>query len=163
MIHYRQNRKSDYFGSVEVEQLEMQGQKCLVTIAKVEYKENLTVNGVKKDKAIILTFTDKALKPWIANATNCIILQKLTGKKDALEWVGATIELYVDTNVKMKGETVGGVRVRPILPQLAKKPLFTEEMFEKAKTAGADIEAIKKAYEVTENIEKQYLDFVAGN
>jgi hypothetical protein len=33
---------------------------------------------------------------------------------DVTTWKGKQIMLYVDPNVKMKGETVGGIRIRPV-------------------------------------------------
>ena len=39
------------------------------------------------------------------------------------DWRGKTITLYVDTNVRLAGKTVSGIRIRPTLPaQQKKKP-----------------------------------------
>ena len=159
MIHYRQHRNSDYLGSVEIEIIEAQGNKALLQILKVEYKEKLMVNGKMKDRALVLTFQGQQ-KPWICNPTNATTIYRLTGQMDATKWVGTTIELYVDPTVKMKGEVVGGVRVRPLLPKANVKPEFTADLFERAKNAGATLETIEKSYTISETIKQQYLDYV---
>lgn len=43
------------------------------------------------------------------------------------------------------------------------KPNFTEAQFEQAMQSGATIELIKAGYEVTQEIEQKYLDYVNGN
>lgn len=40
------------------------------------------------------------------------------------------------------------------------KPLFTKSNFERAKLAGATIDKIKSIYTISEEVEKQYLDYV---
>jgi phenylacetate-coenzyme A ligase PaaK-like adenylate-forming protein len=129
-IHFRQNRKSDFFGSVEVEVFTEQGKPCILEIKEVEYKENFMVNGKKKDRAIVLYFQGQ--KPWICNSTNCNIIKKLTSQINAKKWIGVKIELYVDYNVKFAKDTVSGVRVRESLPNVVLPKLeIGTEGFEK--------------------------------
>lgn len=170
-IHYRQNRNSDFFGSVEVEVFTEQGKPCILQIQNVEYRENkvtfengkpinsFMVNGRAKERAIILYFQGQ--KPWICNPTNCKILERLTKKKNAKEWIGLKIELYVDYNVKFDKKIVCGVRVREQLPnvQLPKLEIDTPE-FEKCLNAilgNFTISDLRKKYEINEEIEMQLL------
>ena len=154
-IHYRQNRNSDYFGSVEVEIFTEQNLPCLLTIQNVEYKENFMVNGKKKDRAIILYFQGQ--KAWICNPTNCKILERILGKKNAKEWIGETIELYVDYKVQFAKEIVSGVRVKAEkyvrkLPDLQlNTPQF--EACKKALKSGYTIADFKQKYAISEEVE----------
>ncbi len=159
IIHYRQARKSDFFGSVDVEAMILKGIKPIVTIDKMEYKENLMVNGNKKDKALVCTFTDKTLKQWIVNTTNAKTIHNLTGHANCVLWKGTTIELFIDEKVTMKGTVVGGLRVRPYIVKNETKPLFTEDKFQSAKDKQATIEFISQHYSLTEEIKLKYEQF----
>ena len=63
----------------------------------------------------------------------------------------------------MKGEVVGGVRIKQVQPMSKQKPLFTEANFEKAKQANATFEQIEKAYILTDGIKLKYIDYASGN
>jgi len=154
-IHYRQNRNSDFFGSVEVEVFTEQNLPCVMQITNVEYKENFMVNGKKKDRAIILSFQGQ--KPWICNPTNCKIIERILGKKNAKEWIGETIELYVDYKVQFAKEVVSGVRVKA--EKFVKKLPLLEigskqfEACKKALTSGYKIEDLRIKYAISEDVE----------
>ena len=154
-IHYRQNRNSDFFGSVEVEVFTEQNLPCVMQVINVEYKENFMVNGKKKDRAIILSFQGQ--KPWICNPTNCKILERVLGKKNAKEWIGETIELYVDYKVQFAKEVVSGVRVKA--EKFVKKLPLLEigskqfEACKKALTSGYKIEDLRIKYAISEDVE----------
>jgi len=62
------------------------------------------------------------LKPMILNVTNCDVLKKMSGSSYIDDWCGLLITVFVDCNVKMKKETVGGLR---IMPQAISKPFLT--------------------------------------
>ena len=49
---------------------------------------------------------------WVLNITNMLNCQKILGSENSDDWLGESIELYVDPNVSFKGKTVGGIRVR---------------------------------------------------
>ena len=166
-IHYRQNRNSDYFGSVDVEIFTEQKMPCILQIMNVEYRENkvtmngnkkinsFMVNGKAKDRAIILHFQNQ--KPWICNPTNCKILERILGKKNAKEWIGEIIELYVDYNVEFAKEIVSGVRVkaekyvRKLPDLLIDTPQF--EACKKALKSGYTIADFKQKYAISEEVE----------
>ena len=61
----------------------------------------------------------------------------------------------------MKGDVVGGVRIRSIQPKTKVKPVFDETNFKSAKTANANIEMIKNAYTITPEMETKYLEYGA--
>lgn len=156
-IHYRQNRNSDYFGSVEVEVFTEQNLPCVMQITNVEYKENFMVNGKKKDRAIILSFQGQ--KPWICNPTNCKILERVLGKKNAKDWIGETIELYVDYKVQFAKEVVSGVRVKAekFVKKLPSLEIGSKqfEACKKALTSGYTIEDFKQKYVISEEVENE--------
>ena len=164
---WRKYRKSTHLASADLDAMETDGIELVFTIKKVEYLEGVDVSGTKKD-GVFCTFKEP-LKPLLLNSTNLKTLSNLvkskgvTGKECYVieNYAGLTIELYVDRNVKMMGSVVDGVRISPKLPTPKQsKPLFTKENFEKALKAKATIEAIKKHYEVSAEIEAEYLSLL---
>lgn len=156
--HYRNVMKSDHLGVADLEDFIEQGKKLIFTISQVKQEINVVVAG-KKGSHNIAYFKEN-IKPLVLNATNSKILKGFNNNSPFVEdWNNTLIELYIDENVKMKGEVVGGVRIKPTQPKLTKQD-FTEDMFERAKKANADIEKIKKTYNVSAEIEKKYLDYV---
>lgn len=93
-----------------VEDLEGKGD-TTVTIARVIQHSNVTfVDGRKKDKVFAIEF-ERATKQLTVNATRRKTLKGMFGP-DVTKWKGQQIILYIDPDVKMKGETVGGIRIR---------------------------------------------------
>ena len=117
-IHYLKSRNSDYLAGVDLEIFELEGKSKVLTVKKVEYRENFKVNGRNKDKGIVIEFQEEYAKPFIVNPTNCRIIQDKTGVIDAKKWVGFSLEFYFNTKVEMKvskTETIkGGVRVKSV-------------------------------------------------
>jgi len=58
------------------------------------------------------------VKPLIVNTTNFKMMQRLFQSKYIEDWYGRQIILYGDPSVKFGRETVGGVRVKSVLPQI---------------------------------------------
>ena len=63
------------------------------------------------------------LKPMILNATNSRIMKALTGSPFIDDWCDVQVTIYVDHNVKNRGEIVDGLRIssekpRTVLPTL---------------------------------------------
>lgn len=93
-----------------VEDLEGKGD-LSVTIARVVQHSNVTfVDGRKKDKVFAIEF-ERAKKQLTINSTRRKSLKDMFGP-DVTKWKGQKITLYVDPTVKMKGEVVGGIRIR---------------------------------------------------
>lgn len=159
--HYRNVYKSDHLGVADLEEITEQGKPLVFTIKEVKQEYGKSVAGKKGDFNI--AYFNEPIKPWVLNAGNAKIIKGFAGNDPFVEnWKDITVELYVDDTVKMKGETVGGVRVRPVQPrtQAQQKTMFTEANFEKAKTANATIEVIKTRYDITPEIEAKYLEYV---
>lgn len=165
---WRQFRKSTHLASPDLDALKSKGHNLIFTIEKAVYETNVNVSGQKMD-GIFIYFTEKGIKPLKLNSTN---MKTIAGfarangysrqQANIIEnWQGMTIELFVDENVKLMGRIVDGVRIRPVQPKAIEKQPFTEEMFEKAKQAGATLESIAQHYTITEEIAKLYEEFTA--
>lgn len=160
MANYRKVYKSDHLGVVDLEEMLEQGKTLVFTIKEVK-QENAVVAGNRGDFNI--AYFVEPIKPMVLNAGNAGIIRGFSAGKstDTDNWKNIPIELYVDSNVKMKGQIVGGMRIKPIQPKLEpkEKPLFLEANFESAKNAKATIEQIKERYKLTPEIEKLWIAY----
>lgn len=165
--HFRKVFKSDHLGVPDLEDMIEDGRKLIFTIKNVKQYRGEMINGkmsgrvsvAGKDIDANIAYFVEQIKPLVLNATNSKIVKSFAGGSPFVEdWNNIPIELYIDENVKMKGDIVGGVRIKPIKPVIEKvKPAFTEANFEKAKKANATIEVIKQAYSITPEMEQKYL------
>ncbi len=163
--HYRRVFKSDHLGSADIEEMIEDGKRLVFTINKVE--QYLMVDGDKNSGISVagrrisanIAYFKEDIKPLVLNATNSKQVSKFACSKFVDEWSNIPIELYIDPSVKMKGDIVGGVRIRPFKPTAKVKPLFTVENFDAAKGKKATIESIEKHYTVTDEIKQQYLKY----
>jgi len=157
--HYRRVLKSDHLGIADLEDLIEEKKSLIFTIKHVKQEVNVSVAG-KKGSFNIAYFAEP-IKPLVLNATNAKTLRSFVKDRSPFveDWNNILVELYIDENVKMKGEIVGGVRIRPTQPTLKPKPQFTEANFEKAKAAKASIEFIEKSYLITEEIKNKYNEY----
>jgi len=167
--HYRKVMKSDHLGIADLEDLIEEKKPLVFTIKEV--KQFTAVQGVPKSGAYVagkyisanIAYFNENIKPLVLNSTNCKVVKSFSNNSPFVEdWKNIRVELYIDENVKMKGEVVGGVRIKQVQPMPKQKPQFTEANFEKAKLANATIEQIESAYSITEEVKKQYLSY-AGN
>ncbi len=94
---------------------------------------------------------------------------------DASQWTGRRVTLYCDTRVKFGGEEVGGTRIShlshidkamkvPLIVTRGKSQVYTvqplvEKPTPKATTAGADIDALAKAFEAAGVAQNLWLDY----
>lgn len=156
--HYRKVFKSDHLGSADLEDLIEENKSLFFTIAYVKQEMGASVAG-KKGNFNIAYFVEP-LKPLVLNATNSKTVKALAGGSPFVEdWKQVPVELYIDANVKMKGEVVGGVRIRG---GVAGKQILTKDMdgYNKAINyvkGGGSIEDIKKKYTLTAEIETSIL------
>lgn len=157
MANYRKVYKSDHLGVVDLEEMVESGQSLKLTIKHVKQEIGVLVAGNKGNHNI--AYFVETIKPWVLNAGNAGIIKGFTKSTDTDNWNNVNIELYIDENVKMKGQIVGGIRIKPVQPQVKNKLVFTEANFEKAKAANASIEKIKAAYELTPEMETKYIDY----
>lgn len=158
--HYRTVLKSNHLGSADLEEF-IEDKKPLIFTIK-EVKQELKVQVAGKQGDFNIAYFIEPIKPLVLNSTNAKIIKSFCGGSPFVEdWKNVPIELYIDESVKMKGEIVSGVRIRPTQPKITpkeKKP-FTEANFEAARKNGATIEKIKTIYTITPEMEKLYNDY----
>ena len=152
--HYRKVFKSDHLGVADLEEYIEEGRRLVFTIKEVIQEYSVMVAGRKGNHNI--AYFEEPIKPLVLNATNSKVVRSFCGGSSFIEdWSNTLIELYVDSNVKMKGEIVGGVRIRPKQPQLMQQELTPEHKnWGKAKAAvkdgNADQKTISKSYTITD-------------
>lgn len=155
--HYRKVFKSDHLGVPDLEDLVEQGQKLIFTIREVKQEINVSVAGRKGNHNI--AYFKEQIKPLVLNATNAKIVKKFTNSPFVEDWVNVPIELYIDHTVKMKGEVVGGVRIKPTRPVL-KKPTLTIDhpRYAAAKEAwnNGKSEGVKKQFDVPQHVVESF-------
>lgn len=158
--HFRKVFKSDHLGVADLEEYKEEGMSSFIfTIREVRQEIGVAVAG-RKGNYNIAYFKNNKIKPLVLNATNSSRVRSFAGGSPFVEdWKNISIELYIDSNVKMKGEIVGGVRINPVQPKPKEKPIFTELNFGKAKENNATIEQIKGIYTISNDIEKKYLEY----
>lgn len=104
-----------------------------VTISEMKH-ETVTGPGGKKDDKLVARFTNPDILPMVMNVTNSKTITELYGTNKPAEWTGKSVVLFADPNVSRGGEMVGGIRIRPYIPQVKKRTLNSEQ-FDKMKTA----------------------------
>lgn len=91
-----------------------------VTVVIVEVDGGEISNGNKKNKkpiAKIMSQNGRPLEKKLAlNATNCRILEQLSGSPDVDKWRGLAIVLF-GTTTQFGGQTVDCIRIRPYPPK----------------------------------------------
>lgn len=162
--------KSDHLGVADLEEYLEQnpGKPLIFTIKEVRQEFGVKVAGKEGDFNI--AYFQEPIKPWVLNAGNARIICGFAniGKpqeqwsKMVEDWKDIIVELYIDPDVKMKGELVGGVRVKPMQPINYKehKPPFTEKHFKNAHLAKADADKIRERFTLTPDVEKKYNEYV---
>jgi len=112
----------------------------LATIESMRY-EDVKGTGGKVDSCLIAVFEEEAVKPMIFNKTNSKVITELYNTDQPLNWVGRTITLICDPNVRnAHGEVVGGVRIKSL-------PEITSDRFSKLMSAIKNNQyTVKKAF-----------------
>lgn len=146
--HYRKVFKSDHLGSADLEDFIEEKKPLVFTIREVKQEIGASVAG-KKGNFNIAYFIEQ-IKPLVLNATNSKVVKLFAGGSPFVEdWKNITIELYIDETVKMKGEIVGGVRIKNIKPTL---PILTVD----SKAYPAVVTHIRNGGSITD-VEKKYI------
>jgi len=121
--HYRKVFKSDHLGSADLEEFLEEGKDLVFTIKEVKQELGTKVAGRKIDANV--AYFKENIKPMVLNATNSKIVKSFNKTKDhpkgspfVEDWKDTVIELYIDASVKMKGEIVGGVRIKENPPEI---------------------------------------------
>jgi hypothetical protein len=153
LTHYRKVFKSDHLGVADLEEMIEEGKSLKLTIKDVKQEIGVSVAGRKGNHNI--AYFKESVKPLVLNATNSKIVRKFAGGTPFVEnWKDILVEVYIDADVKMKGEIVGGVRIRPVQPP-KQKPILNpqSEKWDTAKqrvSEGMTFEDLQKHYLITE-------------
>jgi hypothetical protein len=116
--HYRKVFKSEHLGIADLEDFIEEKVELFFTISHVKQEIGATVAG-KKGNFNIAYFTLPQVKPLVLNSTNSKVIKSICNNSPFVEdWKNVPVELYIDPNVTMKKEVVGGVRIRPSKPIL---------------------------------------------
>ena len=91
-----------------------EGRDLVATIDYVQ-KEKVTGVGGKTEEEVVAHFSD-GNKPLILNKTNMKTIQKIYKTPYIEDWKGRKIQIYYDRAVKFGRDTVGGLRIRPVIP-----------------------------------------------
>ena len=147
--HYRNVMKSDHLGVADIEDLVEAGKPLLFTIAKAQQEIGAKVAGRRID-ANIAYFAEN-IKPLVLNSTNSRVVANICGSPFVEDWVNVAVEIYVDKGVKMKGEVVGGVRLKaaPFKEVMNEQHPKWGEASERV-AAGMTLEQIRQFYKITE-------------
>jgi hypothetical protein len=159
--HYRKVYKSDHLGQADIEDLTENGSNLIFTIKHVKQELGVAVAGRKGNHNI--AYFNEDIKPMVLNATNAKVVRGFAnGSAFVEDWNNIPVQLYIDPNVRMKGETVGGVRINPnpvtreiIKPENAKRWELAKAAYKRdgnldKVTAKADISDENKAKLIAE-------------
>lgn len=159
-------RKSSHLASVDVESIIAESGNCILTIKEAYYSKGVDVSGNKTD-GYFLEFQEP-VKPMLANSTNRKKIaanikkaKNLTSieSRNISNWIGFKIELFVDSNIKMMGQIVDGIRIK----EDVSLPILTENhpKFNAVKKAIIEgtytIEQVKQKYQVSNEVEQLIL------
>ena len=163
-IHYRKAFSSPYLSSADI---------VAPTVLTINHVL-LEVDKSKKTKDLFNTayFSEKeirqgeALKPMILNATNSRILKELSGSHFIDDWQGIKVTIYVDENVRFRGDTVEGLRISP-QPPVIRKPEITPESPKWQSAVDAykrdgNLDSVKKRAEISPENEKLLIEKANG-
>lgn len=151
--HYRKVMKSNHLSHADLEDYIEEKKSLVFTISHV--KQEYDVNVAGKTGNFNIAYFKENIKPLVLNATNAKVVRKFCGGSPFIEdWKNVIIELYIDRKIKLMGDTVSGVRIRPTQPRNSKQvmnPMHPkwEEVKEKVLN-GTKIEIIRKYYEISQ-------------
>lgn len=111
------HRDSEYLGAEDIDP----DVEPVLTIQDLYYGM-ITLQRGKEAKDVISFVEERVnginqVRPLVVNSTNRGILKKLYKKVDAETLKGKQVQLYVDHNVKLKGDTVDGIRIKLKIPK----------------------------------------------
>lgn len=167
-IDCRKYRKSTHLAAADLDAMSGEGKALIFTIKEAWYDTKVDVSGEKTD-GYFCSFVEP-IKDMVLNSTNRKIIAGFARQNGFNEtecynignWNGIRVEFYVLRDIKAFGKVQDGIRIKPLQPVLTPKPkpVFTSANFDKAKEAKATIEKIKEVYQLTPEVEKEYLEYV---
>lgn len=111
--HWKLLTNPNYLGAYSLPN----GQDIVVVIDYVRREKIVGVNGKKEYE--VVAHLKNGQKPFILNKTNMKQIQKLYNAPYIEDWAGRAIQVYFDPTVVFAGKKVGGLRIRPTVPQIA--------------------------------------------
>ncbi len=150
--NYRAVYKSDHLGVIDLEEMIERGTPLIFTIKEVKQLFGTKVAGKQIDANI--AFFKEQVKPLVLNSTNAKVLKNLSNSSHIENWSNMRIEVYIDHSVKMKGQVVGGVRIKERKVEDKKEmnenhPKW-EELKIKVQENGTTLEQIRQHFAITE-------------
>ena len=115
--HWKKMTPTNYMGDYSIPQ----GSDLIAIIDRVVNEKVQSVNGKSEEKMVVY-FSD-GNKPLVLNKTNAKIIQKIYNSPYIEDWKGRAIQIYYDPTIRFGREKVGGLRVRPFIPQQQTKTL----------------------------------------
>lgn len=134
----------DYLGEADF----AEGEEKIATISRVVGGVSIKSAEGTSEKSVVY-FKEK-IKPMILNVSRAKAITKVAGSRFVEDWLGVTIQLYIEDNVKAFGDVVSAVRVRP------RKPVIRQAV--KCADCGGDIQGAmgKGADYIASYTAKQY-------
>ena len=83
-------------------------------------EEMVAAPGEEPEPQLVLYFEEKT-KGMVCNPTNSETLENMTGSENPRDWIGTTVTVFNDPNVKFGSQRVGGLRLRVPMMRM-KKP-----------------------------------------
>jgi len=154
--HYRKVFKSDHLGVADLEEFIEDGKQLNFTIKLVKQEYEVVVAGRKGNYNI--AYFEENIKPLVLNSINSKRVKGFNKNSPFVEdWGNTRVTLYIDNNVKLMGDVVGGVRISPTQPQPQKqKPVLEpklKEIWERAikyLSDGGDMNKVTEGYSISE-------------
>jgi len=150
--HWKKLQNPDYIGAYSL--METGAPLDLtVQIKSVNVREVKGADG-KKDMCTVADLVGQ--KPFIINATNAKTITKMYESPFIEDWIGKRITLFV-AKVKIAGETVDALRVRPSRPALPELTPSHEKWagaLVAVQAGNTTVEAIRKNYTISVDNEK---------
>ena len=159
--HYRRVFKSDHLGVADLEDFLESGSNLVFTIDHVNQEYDVMVAGRKGNFNI--AYFKEGIKPLVLNATNSKTMKNFAkGSAFVEDWKGIIVRLYIDYNVRLMNETVGGVRISPDAPQVQNAELIKKNkmQWKNAKDAylrDGNLDAVRKKLTVSPELEKELI------
>lgn len=101
----------DFLGEADFNE----GEEKIVTIDHVQAGVKIKSAEGTSEKSVV--YFRERIKPMILNVCRSKAIEKVAGSRFVEDWVGVSIQLYIEDGIKAFGDVVSAVRVRPIKPR----------------------------------------------
>lgn len=151
--HYRKVFKSEHLGCADLEDFIEEKITPIFTISHVKQEIGVSVAGKKGNFNI--AYFKEGIKPLVLNSTNSKVVKALSGGSPFVEdWNNVVVEIFIDPSVKMKGETVGGLRIKAgvkVLPFLTENGTAYQNAVSHIKN-GHNFDKILERFQITQEM-----------